>query len=74
MYAWVQVPIHAGTHQPLPKGGNVTSLDGSFNLADWKAKDVLWELATKIEESTMKAPSGGKVITFCRVPLATSIT
>lgn len=62
------------THQPLPNGGSVTSLDGSFSLADWKANDVLWASATEMDESTMKAPSGGKVITFCREPCATSMT
>ena len=62
-------------HQPLPNGGSGSLCPaGSLRVAALNWNSVRCGPAVLMAESTMKAPSGGKVITFCSRPPSTSMT
>lgn len=61
-------------HHPCPNGGNGTSKAGSLSLAELNLNSIRCSPAGRKEELTMKAPSGGNVMTFWRLPPETSIT
>ena len=62
-----------GTDQPLPYGGSLKSLRGSFRLASVNSKVTRWLPEICMLDWITRAPSGGKVITFWRVALSVSI-
>jgi hypothetical protein len=65
---------HKPTHQPCPKGGTPQSLLAVLSFAALNLNDTRCGPSTAMLLSTMKAPEGGKVMTFCSRCALTSIT
>lgn len=60
-------------HHPWPKGGTFQSLLAVLSLAALNLKLTRCALSTAMLLSTMKAPDGGKVMTFCSLCCLTSM-
>lgn len=71
---WAGGGCGGGEYQPWPKGGNGILAPLTLRAAASNLKSTRCGPATAMPELTMKAPSGGNVITFCSVLSPTSIT